>query len=137
MEESEDDKRDDRDAGADQQLKAEHVPHAVRILFPGELRAEDAGAGEPAEDGQIEYEDQLVRDRDAAHLLGSDPADHQIVQDVDELADAVLDHDGNDDRKDRLIKRFIPDVSGKKRPLFHSLKFSAGRSSARSSFSIP
>ena len=74
------------------------------------MRAEDAGAGEPAEDRQIEYKDQLVRDRDAAHLLGSDPADHQIVQYVDELTDAVLDHDGNDDRKDRLIKRFIPDV---------------------------
>lgn len=110
MEKAEDDQRDGRDTGADQELEAEHVPHAVRILFPGELRAEDARPGEPAEDGQIEHEDQLVRDRDAAHLLGPDPADHQIVQYVDELADAVLDHDGYDDRKDRLIKHFIPDV---------------------------
>ena len=109
VEKAENDERGGGNGGADEKLEAEHVPHSVRVPFSRELRAENARAGKSAEDRQIEHEDQLIRDRDAAHLLGAEPPDHQIVQHVYELADAVLDHDGNDDRKDRPVKRFRAD----------------------------
>ena len=56
------------------------------------LCAENDGAGNTAKDGQVENEDKLVGDGHAGHLQRAHLTDHDIIQQVHQLRDAVLDH---------------------------------------------
>ena len=57
----------------------------------------------------MEDEDQLVYDRDAGHLVGSDASDHDIVEHADEICDRVLDQDRQHDHQQMMIKFFGSD----------------------------
>ena len=82
------------DQTAEEQLEAERVAHALVVAAAEELRGEDACAGYRAEDAQVKDEDQLVGQRNAGHLRRANCADHNVVQHVDKVGDAVLHHDG-------------------------------------------
>ena len=73
------------------------------------MGGEDAGSGNAAEDAEIENEEELVGDRDAAHLQRADLTDHDVVQKADEVGDSVLDDDGDDDSGDVFVKGAIAD----------------------------
>ena len=64
---------------------------------------------EAAENGQAEYEVQLVGDGYAAHLRVAQRADHQVVQKVDEIGNTVLDDHGNNNRQHRAVKSAVAD----------------------------
>ena len=59
---------------------------------------------------RIIHKDQLIDDGNAGHLLRADAADHDIIQQADEVCDAVLDHDGDCNGERHFIKRRISDV---------------------------
>ena len=63
------------------------------------LGCEDTGTGKAAENTQIIDEHQLVDDGYPRHLLRADLPDHDIVQHIDKIGDAVLDHDRDGNRK--------------------------------------
>ena len=75
-----------------------------------ELRREYPRAGNGAENAQIEDEKKLIYDSDARHLLGADLTDHDVIEQVDELRNAVLEHNGKRDRKNGLVEVFIADI---------------------------
>ena len=81
----------------DPQLISEGLPDALLIALAVILRGKDARAGEPAEDAQVEHEDQLIDDGHAGHGLRAHLPDHDIVQQADEVGDAVLHHDRHRD----------------------------------------
>ena len=57
-----------------------------------ELGGEDARAGGRAEDAEVEHEHKLIDDGHAAHGDRAHLTHHHIVQHLDEIGDAVLDH---------------------------------------------
>lgn len=99
-----------RKGRADEQLEAERLPHAVPVALAVILRTENARAGHRTEDGEVKHKDQLIDDGNAGHLLRADAADHNIIQQADEVCDAVLDHDGDCNGERHFIERRISDV---------------------------
>lgn len=93
-----------------EQLEAECLPHAVPVALAVILRAENARAGHRAENGKVEHENELIDNGNAGHLLRADAADHDVVQQADEVRDAVLDHDGDRNGKRHFIEHRIADV---------------------------
>ena len=91
-------------------LHAEGVTHAFRIIFPVKLCSKDAYAGEAAEDAQVENEHELVEDGDAGHGICAETADHDIVEHVHEIRDALLDHDGNCDRQNFPVEIPVAEI---------------------------
>ena len=53
---------------------------------------------------QFEKEEKLVCDRNAGHLHSADPSHHDVVQHVDEIGYAVLDHDRNGQSENVFVK---------------------------------
>ena len=71
------------------------------------LRGEDPRARYAAKQTQIIDKDQLIDDGNAGHGFRADPADHDIVQKVYEISDAVLHHDGHGNRQNHLIESSV------------------------------
>ena len=110
QERSGDHKRDDAQCRKDRiedDLKAERVADALGIALAVILRSKDTHTGGRAEDEKIEHEDQLVGDSHAGDRVRSQITDHEIVQKVDEIRDAVLDHHRDGDHEKLLILIFI------------------------------
>ena len=97
------------DEARDVNLVAERVAYALVVSFAIELRPVDARARQGSEDAQIDDEQQLVHDGNAGHRLGADPSDHQIIEQADEVGDAVLDHDRHRDRQRFFVKFSVSD----------------------------
>ena len=88
-----------------QSFVPEGVAHALGIHGAVELGGEDACAGAGPEDAQVEYENQTVDDGHAAHGNGAHLTHHDVIQQRDEVGDAVLDDDGQCDGKHPAVKR--------------------------------
>ena len=116
------DNADDQDAHADVKLEAEGMAHAVVVAFAVKLGAVDARAGQRAEDRQVKHKQKLVDDSDARHRLRADAPDHDIVQQADEVGDAVLNNDRHRHRQHFFIKCFITDKLAHLRILLLSVK---------------
>ena len=109
----EDQRKERKSADGDEQLRAEGVAHAFVVALAVELRREDPRAGEPAEDAEVEHEQQLVDDRHTGHRLGADLADHDIVEQTDEIGYQVLNKDRHKHGKELAVKRAVADESAK------------------------
>ena len=110
QERSGDHKRDDAQCRKDRieyDLKAERVADALCVALAVILRGKDTHSGGRAEDEKIEHEDQLVGDGNAGDRVCTQITDHEIVQKVDEIRDAVLDHHRDGDHEKLLILIFI------------------------------
>ena len=77
----------------DVELGTDGAADALAVALAAKLRREDAGPGQPAEDAEVENEEELVHDGDAGHALRTDLADHDVVEQVDEVGDDVLQYD--------------------------------------------
>ena len=80
------------------------------IFLPEILSCKNSRTGNPSENAEIIHKDQLIDDGNAGHLLRADAADHDIIQQADEVCDAVLDHDGDCNGERHFIERRISDV---------------------------
>ena len=76
-----------------------------------ELGGENTRTGAGTEDAQIEDKQQAVDDGNTAHGIGTDLADHDVVQQIDEVGDTHLHDDGNGDRENTLEKHPVADVA--------------------------
>jgi hypothetical protein len=76
-----------------------------------QLHGEDAGAGKPAEDAEIEHKQELVDNSDAGHRLRTDLADHDIIQKAYKICDHILHQSGQHDGKKPPIKGPAADKS--------------------------
>ena len=56
---------------------------------------------------EVEDEDEGVGDGYAAHLRLTDGADHNVVQHIHQMGDAVLYHNGESQQNDVLIERLV------------------------------
>ena len=79
-------------------LQAEGPPNAFMVLFPAVLSGENPDPRESSEHTQVPYKKQGVHDRDARHRIRADSSDHNIVQHIHKIRDAVLKHDRQSDR---------------------------------------
>ena len=70
------------------------MAHTFVVAAAEKLRAEDARTGHRAEDAQVEHKDELIGNSDAGHLSGTHGSDHDVVQHVYKVREAVLDHNG-------------------------------------------
>ena len=115
-------------AHGQQQARVELVAagraHALLVARAAVLGGEDARARNRAEYGQVEYIDQLVCHGDARKLVGADAADHQVVQQVDEVRDGILHDDRNHHGQNHCIERAASDQLAKLRG--HSTNTSIG-----------
>ena len=68
------------------------------VLFPAVLSGEDPDSRESSEHTQVPYKKQGVHDRDTRHRIRADSPDHDIVQHIHKIRDAVLKHDRQSDR---------------------------------------
>ena len=102
-------------------LKPKGLANALFVAFAVELRREYSRAGNGAENAQIKNEKELIYNSDARHLFGADLTDHDVVEQVDELRNAVLEHNGKRDRKNGLEEIFIADIFFNSRHGEHSI----------------
>jgi len=75
------------------ELIARGCAHALHIACTVVLGGKDARTGYCSEYGQVEYEDQLVGNGNAGHLVRADAADHQIIQQIYKIRNGVLNND--------------------------------------------
>ena len=54
---------------------------------------------------KVKDKDELVDDRNGRECFRAERADHHIIQQVNEIGNTVLDHNGNGDAKDPFIER--------------------------------
>ena len=101
------------------QLEAEYPAHPFRVPFAKVLGTENARTGMATEDAQVEHKDKLVANGNAAHLFRADGAHHKVVQQVYELSDAVLHHNGQRYRQNHFVEGFISYIFFKKSLFFH------------------
>ena len=80
-----------------QNLQTEGIADAFVVALPEILRRENADAGETAEDTEDPDKHQLIDDRDAGHGVRADAPDHDVVEHVDKVCNAILEHDRNGD----------------------------------------
>ena len=77
------------------------------------LGPENTRSGYRPEDAEVEYENQLVGNGHAGHLLCSHLTYHNVVQKAHKVCDSVLYHDRNHHCKNHPVKPFVPNI------LFH------------------
>ena len=99
------------DETADQNLEAEGVADSLMVLRTVELGGENTRAGTGAKDAEIENKDDSVDDRYTAHGNGAHLADHNVVQKIDKIGDAVLNDDGDGNPQDTAVKCPVTDIS--------------------------
>ena len=92
---------------AHQELEPEGVADARMVLPALELGGEDARTGGRAENTQVEHEHELVDDGHTAHGNGPHLPHHHIVEHLDKIRDAVLDHDGQGHGEDPLVELLV------------------------------
>ena len=95
---------------ADIELGAEGIRHAPVVPAAVELGGEDARARKPAEDAEVEDEEELVDDGDAGHGLRPHLSDHDVVQEVYKIRDEVLDQNGDHDREEPPVKGPVAEI---------------------------
>ena len=103
--------QDGRRAAQDRevQLEAERVAHTVHIALAVELRAEDARSAEPAEDRQAVDHHDLVGDGGGGDGFRPEAADHDVVEQGDEIRDELLDDDRDQEHEYAPVKGFVAD----------------------------
>ena len=89
---------------AEHQPEAQGVTHPLVIFLAGELRPKEGGAAQPAENGQVEDEDDLVDNGHAGHGGCAQTPHHHVVQKVDKLGDALLDDHGHQQGQHRGVE---------------------------------
>ena len=94
----------DRKGNTDVQLKAECPLYSLVILAAVKLCTKNPGTGYCPENCQIIYQQKLVHNRNAGHLLRSDTPHHNIVQKTHKVRDAVLNHDRHNHPKNHRIE---------------------------------
>ena len=99
------------DPEADQQFYAHGVPDADVVALAVILRRQDACARQTAKRAQIVDKNQLVDNGNAAHGLGSNLADHDVVQQGNKLCNDILDQNWHQDNRHPAVKVPTPDVS--------------------------
>ena len=72
-----------------------------------ELGTENAGTGHGTEDAEVEDKDQLVGDGNTGHLGGTHRSDHNVVQHIHEVGEAVLHHNGQHQQYEAPIERLV------------------------------
>ena len=102
---------DRRSQCADEQphhkLGPEGIPDALVVLPSLELGGENARAGGRTEDAEVEHEQQLIDDGNAAHGDRAHLPHHHIVQHLDKIGDAILDHHGQRHRENAAVEMFF------------------------------
>jgi hypothetical protein len=92
---------------AEHHLIAEDMPNTVMVAVAEILGAKDPCARNRAEDAKVKDKDQLVTDRHPGHLRGPNPPDHNVIQHIDKVGNAVLDHNGQRQSDEGFIEFFI------------------------------
>ena len=95
-------------SAAEEELEAEAMAHALVVFAAEILSAEYARACQRSEDAEIEDEEKLVGNGDARHLRSSHCADHNVIQHIHKVGDAVLDHHRHSKLYKARIQAFIP-----------------------------
>ena len=91
-------------------LEAEGIADTRCIAASAILRSKNTGAGNTAEDAEIIDKQELVDDGDTGHLVGADPADHDIVEEAYKVGDAALYHDGDSNCQNHMVKSRCSDI---------------------------
>ncbi len=100
--EGEDQNADRSEDRVEDDLETEGVTDAFCVAFAVILCGEDADAGGRTEDQQVEDEDQLVCDGNAGKCICADLADHEVVEQVDEIRNCILHHHRDGDHHQSL-----------------------------------
>ena len=103
----------------DQNFEAEGVAFSVYVLQSVKLCGKDAGRADRAEHQQVEDEDELIDDGNSGHGGGGDPTYHDVIKQIDQIGNAVLNDHGDCHGKHRVIEMPIPDVTAKELWLGH------------------
>ena len=85
--------------GSQHKLEPERVPDPFRVSLAEVLRRKDPGSGKASEDAEVVHEQKLVDNRHTGHLLRSQTPDHDVVQQIHEIGESVLDHNGESDHE--------------------------------------
>ena len=73
-------------------FETESMANVFVIVGTVKLRRKDPCPGDGTENTEIKNKNQAVYNGYSAHGDGADLADHNIIQQVDQLRDAVLNH---------------------------------------------
>ena len=91
-------------------LEAKGVAHALVVALSEKLRTKQPRTRDRPEDAEVKHEQQLVDDRHARHLLGSDLPNHDVVQKAYEIGNTVLNEDRHHNGKQRSVKRAASNI---------------------------
>ena len=89
------------------------VVNAFHVALAEELGAEDAGAAQPAKDGEHVHHQDGVGDRGGGNAFCSQRANHDVVQQGNERRNKLLDHDRDQQRQDAPVKLPVSDKFAK------------------------
>lgn len=106
------------------QVKAQGMLDAFRIPPAVKLRPENPRASHGPENAQVHYEQHLVYNGDAGHLLRADLSHHQVVQQVHKGGDGVLQQQRQGQHRHRLVEGLVSDQ------LFHTFSLPSPKDNA-------
>ena len=86
------------------------MAYAFRVFLTVILRGKNPCAGDCSENTEIIDKQDLIDDRNTGHGFRTDPADHNIVQQIYKVCNTVLDHDRNGNGKDHFIKSRVAKI---------------------------
>ena len=84
---------------------------ALHVSKTVELGGKDTCRANGTEYQKIEDEDKLIDNGNTRHSGGGDASHHDVVQQIDQIGNAVLDHHGKGYGKHRVIKFSISDIT--------------------------
>ena len=97
----------ERQKYAGNEFKTEGVAQTLHVAASDELCAEDARAGDGAEDNEVENEDKLVRDRNAGHFDLTYLPYHKVIEHIHEVRDEILYEYRDNENENVFIEFFI------------------------------
>ena len=86
------------------------MPDPLRVSPAVELGRKNPGAGAGAKNAQVEHKNQLVHNGNAAHGQCAHLADHNVIQQRNEIGNAILNDNWHGDLEHAPIKRPVADV---------------------------
>ncbi len=94
----------------DDKLKPEGIAYSFLASLPIILGGKNSGAGNTAENTDIEHRHKLVYNGNAAHLLCPYLPHHNIIQKTHKVGNSILDNNGHHNHQNHPVKRLIPCV---------------------------
>ena len=90
------------------------MAHALDVASTVELGGKNTRRADRTEDEKIEDEDELIDDGNARHSGGGDLTDHDVVEEVNKVRNAVLNYHRYGHGKYRAVKFLVTDIAAQK-----------------------